>query len=104
MRFGSRPVEDLVADEDHLLEHRFLRTEHEIQDALVCLVCSLHRFRHRVFDNRSTRLVKFQHDDLPLSLLENDTALVRQLTLSCIKPTDCPRSLDLRQIAARRLK
>ena len=35
VRFGSNPVEDLVADEDRLFKHHFLHTEHEIQGTLV---------------------------------------------------------------------
>jgi hypothetical protein len=62
------------ADEDQLFKHRFLNTEHEIHQAFIRAVCPSYRSRDRVFDNRSARLVKFKHDDLPL-YFDNGTAL-----------------------------
>ena len=36
VRFGSRPIQYLIAGERNFLKHRLLRTEHKIQGAPVC--------------------------------------------------------------------
>jgi hypothetical protein len=62
VRFGHNTVKDFLADEQHLFKHCFLRAKHEIHDALVRLVPSRRSFRDRIFNDRRTRFVKFQHD------------------------------------------
>jgi CBS domain-containing protein len=103
VRLGQNTVKNFLARGRHLFEHYILCAEHEVQNAVVCIVPSCHSFRDRIFDDRRPRFVEFQHDGLRISII---VKMIRSRSVAHIElhQAELHETVDWGQIAPFRLR